>query len=242
MTSIKSQRDGTRKGFQAILPEFVGFHEVGVNQDLSGLELNLMLEDVGNAPRDEHVIVRHCAVEAGKKIGLRIPLPIHNAEAGNPVWPSGVVGSLTHSRTIRAAAIARSNRLNSVGIDVEELDTLKGSEIRQIMSQDELRMTRSALGVDGPITLFSLKESLYKAWYPVNHTWLGFRDVTVHLELSGEAGIGAATFRAVCGGAFLDGFTGQFVVDHSVVRSAVIYSNSAYNFVPTGGCVVGGYA
>lgn len=33
--------------------------------------------------------------------------------------------------------------------------------------------------------LFSAKESVYKTWYPVVGTWLGFGDVAIQLETGG---------------------------------------------------------
>ena len=32
--------------------------------------------------------------------------------------------------------------------------------------------------------LFSAKESVYKAWFPLARCWLGFEDVTVHVDIA----------------------------------------------------------
>lgn len=33
--------------------------------------------------------------------------------------------------------------------------------------------------------LFSAKETVYKAWYPLRHEWLGFEDVAIELSTDG---------------------------------------------------------
>ena len=57
--------------------------------------------------RNEFVTVRHCARVAMEQLGVP-PSPILKGEKGEPQWPRGVVGSLTHCEGYRAAVVGRS--------------------------------------------------------------------------------------------------------------------------------------
>jgi 4'-phosphopantetheinyl transferase EntD len=70
------------------------------------------------AERREFGTVRHCARKALLRIGVP-PVPVLPDVDGAPRWPVGVVGSMTHCAGYRAAAVARSSELCSVGIDAE---------------------------------------------------------------------------------------------------------------------------
>src|SRR5262245_58943824 len=70
--------------------------------------------------RNEFVTVRHCArVALGELYGERDvpPVPILKGDKGEPCWPDGVVGSLTHCTGYRGAVVGRVGQVRSVGID-----------------------------------------------------------------------------------------------------------------------------
>src|SRR5215475_7363416 len=66
--------------------------------------------------RNEFITVRHCARIALSELGLP-PVPILKGDKGEPCWPDGVVGSLTHCAGYRGAVVARSAMVRSVGVD-----------------------------------------------------------------------------------------------------------------------------
>src|ERR1039458_9943593 len=68
--------------------------------------------------RREFTTARACARKALAQLGLP-PSPITNGERGEPRWPAGVVGSITHCDGYRACAIARSTEMVTIGIDAE---------------------------------------------------------------------------------------------------------------------------
>lgn len=107
-----------------------------------------------------------------------------------PVWPAGVVGSITHSDLLVAVAIASSSDYGGVGIDVERECAVPDSVVDSVLSAAE----KSAAGPDEnnahATRVFSCKEALYKAVYPRTHEFLDFQDV--------EVSIGDGTFKAVC--------------------------------------------
>jgi 4'-phosphopantetheinyl transferase EntD len=87
-----------------------------------------------------------------------------------PLWPDGIVGSITHNLSY-AAAIALDRRSHAaIGIDVESIITpeLRDAVTMVAMSSDELAYLSSiSIDIDFLITVvFSAKESFYKAAFP----------------------------------------------------------------------------
>jgi 4'-phosphopantetheinyl transferase EntD len=75
------------------------------------------------ARRREFITARRCAREALAKLGYA-PVPIRAGRKREPLWPAGLVGSITHTAGFRAAAVAPRSMLASIGIDTEQNDRL----------------------------------------------------------------------------------------------------------------------
>ena len=73
--------------------------------------------------RNEFITARHCARIALGELGFP-PLPILKGDKGEPCWPEGVVGSLTHCAGYRGAVVGRAGPVRSVGVDAEPHDVL----------------------------------------------------------------------------------------------------------------------
>lgn len=135
----------------------------------------------------EFAAARNCARNALAALGEK-PLPILSGARREPLWPEGVVGSITHCDDYCAAAVAYRSQIASLGIDVERNLPLP-IDVRNVVTtsreQSDLDYLQSAMGSDAdPATLvFSAKESLFKAWYPLTKTWLGFEDATLKMDL-----------------------------------------------------------
>ncbi|MFC5754803.1 4'-phosphopantetheinyl transferase family protein [Actinomadura rugatobispora] len=142
--------------------------------------------------RREFTTVRWCARRALAGLGLP-PVPITRGDKGAPRWPDGVVGSMTHCDGYRAAAVARAADLAALGIDAEPHGPLPDGVLEAVAREEELAMLdglgRTAPGVHWDRLLFSAKESVYKAWFPVTGRWLGFEDASLTFDPGG-------TFRA----------------------------------------------
>ena len=133
-----------------------------------------------------------------------------------PVWPAGIVGSMTHVDGYRAAAVGRAETWVGIGIDAEEHAPLPPGVETLVMSQDELTaLARTDPALCPDRVLFSAKESVYKVWYPVTRSWLGFEDVDVRL--------GDGTFTARIGrtGLGTDVLHGRWAVGDGLVVTAV---------------------
>jgi len=140
--------------------------------------------------RNEFVTVRHCAREALSRLGLP-PVPILKGEKGEPCWPRGVVGSLTHCEGYRGAVVARQEAVRSVGIDAEPHGVLPDGVLDAISLPAERAELRSLPdGLHWDRILFCAKEATYKAWFPVVRRWLGFEDahITFEVDDTGESG------------------------------------------------------
>lgn len=140
--------------------------------------------------RNEFITVRYCARQALVDLGLE-PVPILKGDKGEPCWPDGVVGSLTHCEGFRGAAVGRRTEIRSLGIDAEPHDVLPDGVLDAIslpVERHELQAMPD--GVHWDRVLFCAKEATYKAWYPLTHRWLGFEDahITFDLDRSGQAG------------------------------------------------------
>src|SRR5260370_255501 len=69
--------------------------------------------------RVQHGEVRELARQALGELGVA-GVAILGGERGEPIWPPGVVGSLTHSDAHCAAAVAPAGDVLTLGIDVED--------------------------------------------------------------------------------------------------------------------------
>jgi 4'-phosphopantetheinyl transferase EntD len=155
--------------------------------------------------RNEFVTVRHCARLALGQLGLP-PVPILKGEKGEPCWPDGVVGSLTHCQGFRGAVVARKQRARSVGIDAEPHDVLPDGVLNAISLPDERReLSAMPTGLHWDRILFCAKEATYKAWFPVTKRWLGFEDAHITFDVDATGTAGAFVSQILIDGAALSG-------------------------------------
>lgn len=131
---------------------------------------------------------------------------ILSAPTREPIWPEGVVGSLTHCAGYAAAVVARDVRAASIGVDAEPNLPLPDEVVHLVMPHIERELlvdtavARPDIAVDR--VLFCAKEAVFKAWYPLTRRQLGFHDVRVSVGADG-------------------GFTARLVIDrlpHEDVR------------------------
>jgi 4'-phosphopantetheinyl transferase EntD len=144
----------------------------------------------GAAPgrRAEFATGRACARRALARFGVP-PVPIPRDPERGPRWPAGFAGSITHCHGYRAAVAARHRDLRSVGIDAEPDLPLPDRVRPRVLLPEELDWCRRQPGgLRYDRVVFSIKESVFKAWHPVTHRWLGFRDARVTLTPASGTG------------------------------------------------------
>jgi 4'-phosphopantetheinyl transferase EntD len=102
-----------------------------------------------------------------------------------PMWPPGVVASITHDDTYCGAMAARSSDYAAVGIDIESSAPLDADLVRSICSATELEHGAAlgdTLSVDFPKLVFCAKESAYKAYFSLARTFLEFSDMEIRVS------------------------------------------------------------
>jgi 4'-phosphopantetheinyl transferase EntD len=144
--------------------------------------------------RREFATGRACARSALARLGIPAQA-IGSGQSGSPVWPPGVVGSITHCEGYRGSAVARTSEFLTVGIDAEPNEPLPRHLLPDIAVKSELEWLRGERGSTSSVCwdrlLFCMKEAVYKAWFPLAHRWLGFQDAAITIDL--EAGTFSAS-------------------------------------------------
>jgi 4'-phosphopantetheinyl transferase EntD len=141
--------------------------------------------------REEFTAGRTCAREALALLGIPRRSILQGKE-NQPLWPEGVVGSITHCPGYCAAAVASLDRCGGIGIDAEPNKSLPPEVFPLIARQREqdwiLNANQEKICWDR--LLFSIKESIYKVWYPLERCWLDFDQAEVTIDA------GTCTFKA----------------------------------------------
>lgn len=99
-----------------------------------------------------------------------------------PVWPKGLLGSISHCARFCAVVVASGESVRSVGVDVESAEPLDDKLIDRIALPEELSGLSPEISRDRSKLLFSIKEAVYKCQFPLSRTFLGFHDVRVEIE------------------------------------------------------------
>ena len=176
--------------------------------------------------RQEFTTARFCARAALAQLGIP-PVPIVPGLRGAPRWPPGVVGSITHCAGYRACAVARDRDVITIGLDAEPHEALPGG-VREHVTTPGERSHLTALaaaepGVAWDRLLFSAKESVYKAWFPLAQRWLGFDQASIGIDPAG----GTFTARLaidgpVRGGRPLAGFAGRWLIRDGLIVTTIV--------------------
>lgn len=112
---------------------------------------------------------------------------------GQPCWPQGVVGSISHTNDMAVAVVAPKSTTVSVGIDIEAGQAVTEELWGQILDDDEIALVRARPDpLRAATTLFALKEAFYKFQHPLTDAWLEFKGVAVTL---GEEGMAAVALK-----------------------------------------------
>ncbi|MBP2706918.1 4'-phosphopantetheinyl transferase superfamily protein [Microbispora sp. RL4-1S] len=171
--------------------------------------------------RREFTTVRHCARAALERLGVAAG-PILPGERGAPGWPDGVVGSMTHCAGFRGCAVAHAADLRAIGLDAEPAGPLPDGVLDAIALPEEragLRLLPP--GVPWDRLLFSAKESVYKAWFPLTRRFLEFHEARIELDPAGgfTATLLVPPPSTVAGP--LTGFAGRWIRRDGLVITAI---------------------
>ncbi|GFH73232.1 4'-phosphopantetheinyl transferase [Streptomyces diastaticus] len=177
---------GTSALLAGLLPRGIEVSELfadppDVTSSLYPEEVDLVARAVEKRRR-EFAAVRMCARTAMARLGVP-SAPSLPGEHRSPVWPDGIVGSMTHCDGYRAAAVARRSVVISIGVDAEPHDPLPdGVEEAVLLSEERdaaLRLSERRPDTAWDRLIFSAKESVFKAWFPMTAQWLDFSECVV---------------------------------------------------------------
>lgn len=116
----------------------------------------------------EYLAGRRCACDALARAGY--PESFYPAMGDDrlPVWPSGWLGSISHSGGHALAVAASARHCSALGIDIQEQASEKTmNAIGSLIAKPEELLPIRDMDVHARLLLiFSAKESLYKALYP----------------------------------------------------------------------------
>jgi hypothetical protein len=138
------------------------------------------------------VLTRHRSFKFVAQVGLRessrasflaslgmLKSRYRKAPWGGPIWPAGIVGSLAHDARVAVAAVAKTDHVAALGIDVEPAQVLPPELVELVATpQEQQRIT------DDPFhgrLFFVAKEAVYKAVYPIERTFLDYHDIEIDL-------------------------------------------------------------
>lgn len=174
--------------------------------------------------RHEFTTGRNCAREALARLGIA-PMPILSGERGAPKWPPSIVGSITHCHGYRAAAVARASDIAAVGVDAEPARPLPDGILDSIsLASERVRLhalAAQASEVNWDRLLFSAKEAVYKAWFPLARRWLGFEEVDIVFGRDGTFDAHLLVPSVTIEGAALTWFSGRWLIRDGLILTAI---------------------
>lgn len=144
-----------------------------------------------NKRQAEYLAGRLCARQALLQLTGAASVPAVGADRA-PCWPAGVVGSITHGDGWAAAVVAHAGDYQGLGLDVETWLSHERAErlAAQLLTPAELlrlaQLPESQRASQISLS-FSLKESLFKALYPLVQQRFYFHDAEVLRAADGQA-------------------------------------------------------
>lgn len=130
----------------------------------------------------------HAGRAAARAAMVRLSLPPRPVPMGPdraPVWPEGITGSISHSKTACVAAVALRRDWAGLGIDLEEATPLESSLLPEICTKAEQHWLGTQPEAERGILaklIFSAKEATYKAQYPITKRLFGFQTLEITLD------------------------------------------------------------
>ncbi|MCB0317203.1 MAG: 4'-phosphopantetheinyl transferase superfamily protein [Bdellovibrionales bacterium] len=153
-------------------------HDILLTEEIS------LAEKISSISRKQQFFIGRVAAHlAIKKLGLETNIPILRTDNKTPLWPSNILGSISHTDTLALAAVAKKEKMLTIGVDIEALYKADISLCNRIATENE--KTCADNNPEKILQLFSAKEAIYKAVSPISSVTPGFKDV--ELAVTGDS-------------------------------------------------------
>ncbi len=171
--------------------------------------------------RHEFFAGRVCAALAYKELTGKdlTELPIN--EDRSPRWPQGIAGSITHNEKFVVAELSAD--VKSLGIDLATLGSVQKHLQQNICNNSDVTQV-SGIDQDHLLTfIFSFKESLFKAVYPIVKEFFDFQAASVTKINFSEKSFEIVLEEKISAKISQNKFSGDFVfIDKQTILSRII--------------------
>ena len=185
----------------ALFPAFVAQYSLSFDPadstelalQFPGVALPASLEGAVRKRQVEFLAGRYCAREALQACAPECAgAAIAVGPKREPVWPTAIVGAITHVQRLASVAVARRADTGGLGLDIElPMDSERARELLEsIAAADEVAHLVRLTGWTSAAVLtlvFSAKETVFKCLYPQVQRYFDFRDASV-VDLDLERG------------------------------------------------------
>lgn len=135
---------------------------------------------------------RRAAALGLRNLDVEGPWRLEIGEDQEPIWPSGICGSISHSKDWALAVVASNKNAPALGVDLEYTNRLSQKTWQMVLLPSETAWIETNISESEQqwfaTLFFSLKECFYKWQFPQTRSWLGFQDAELHLDSTGTAG------------------------------------------------------
>ena len=179
------------KYFSKQIPASAGFHLCQISKTISLTDREKKIVNKAVPKRVyEFSAGRMCARKCLSILGVE-NFEILQGPYGEPIWPDGLTGSITHHSGM-AFAVAMPLKQGYIGIDIVDLSE-RLSDPGVVLNDKELELEMETSENVGNIALllFSLKESVIKILSPLRQEYIEFKDI----EINFDKRLGTVKFR-----------------------------------------------
>lgn len=106
--------------------------------------------------------------------------PILIGKHREPLWPAGIIGSITHSKDLAGAVLCPDDICTGIGFDIETIKPFNQAISKYICTPAEFEWLIEQKGRDSAsliLLLFSIKESIFKCLFHATGYKYTFKDI-----------------------------------------------------------------
>jgi len=175
----------------------------------------------------EYIAGRYCARKSLAAININNQT-VESSEDRAPIWPQGVIGSITHSSGYASAVVAKKGELRGIGIDSEKCikDKTSRNISSHILTENETFEANTHVAANEHLYLtlvFSAKESIYKCLNPLVKQFFDFKHAEIHFDRESNNQFSYRLLKTL-NEEFCNGYqgSGQFFVHDDFIHTATV--------------------